>query len=101
MLQERVSVEAGNERAIALDKMADILDLRGLKCPLPVLKTRQRMKAMAAGTELVVLCDDPLAAIDIPHFCSEFGQIVVGIEDQGDAGHRFHLRRTDAPLRRQ
>jgi tRNA 2-thiouridine synthesizing protein A len=54
-----------------------VLDLRGLKCPLPVLKTAQRMKAHPAGTRFLVLSTDPMAAIDIPHFCAEQGHVLI------------------------
>ena len=42
------------------------LDLRGLKCPLPVLRTRKALAGSASGDVLVVACTDPLAGIDIP-----------------------------------
>ena len=51
----------------------NVLDLRGLKCPLPVLKTGKRLAAAAPGERMSVLTDDPMAAIDIPHFCRERG----------------------------
>ena len=43
------------------------LDLAGLKCPLPALKTRKALKALKPGDELEVHCTDPLAVIDIPN----------------------------------
>jgi tRNA 2-thiouridine synthesizing protein A len=49
------------------------LDLSGLLCPLPVLKARKKLDAMTSGSELVVLATDPMAAIDMPHFCNEQG----------------------------
>lgn len=49
------------------------LDLKGLKCPLPVLKARKALKAAAPGAEIEVLCTDPMAAIDIPHLIRETG----------------------------
>ena len=52
---------------------APTYDLRGLKCPLPVLKTRRRMADLKPGDELIVETSDPLAGIDIPHFCNEDG----------------------------
>ena len=42
-------------------------DLRGLKCPLPVLRTRKALAGMALGDILIVACTDPLARIDIPN----------------------------------
>ena len=49
------------------------LDLRGLKCPLPVLRTRKALRRMAPGERLMVLCTDPLAGIDIPNLLREEG----------------------------
>ncbi len=53
------------------------LDLLGLKCPLPALKTRKALKACAAGETLVVRCNDPLAEIDIPNLLRETGDTLV------------------------
>ncbi|MBA3519537.1 MAG: sulfurtransferase TusA family protein [Rhizobiales bacterium] len=50
-----------------------VVDVRGLKCPLPVLKTAKRMAPHPAGTRFLVLTTDPMAAIDVPHFCGENG----------------------------
>lgn len=52
------------------------LDVRGLKCPLPVLKARKRLTAMASKELLRLVADDPLAVIDVPHFCAEAGHIL-------------------------
>ncbi len=49
------------------------LDLAGLKCPLPVLKTRKALARMATGDALHVICTDPMAAIDIPNLVRETG----------------------------
>ena len=49
------------------------LDLSGLKCPLPALKTRKALKALAPGDRLEVHCTDPLAAIDIPVLIQQTG----------------------------
>jgi tRNA 2-thiouridine synthesizing protein A len=50
-----------------------ILNLRGLKCPLPALRTRKALSQLAAGTTLVVECTDPLAEIDIPNLIRQTG----------------------------
>ncbi len=52
------------------------LDLTGLKCPLPVLKTRKALKALFAGDRLEVHCTDPLSVIDIPNLIRETGDRV-------------------------
>ena len=51
-------------------------DLRGLKCPLPALRTRKALAAMRPGDILVVACTDPLAAIDIPALLAQTGDIL-------------------------
>lgn len=53
--------------------MADELDCRGLRCPLPVLKTEKRLSQMKPGDSVVVLATDPIARIDIPLFCTQNG----------------------------
>jgi tRNA 2-thiouridine synthesizing protein A len=50
-----------------------IFDLRGLKCPLPVLRTRKALAGMRSGDILVITCTDPLAGIDIPALLQETG----------------------------
>lgn len=49
------------------------LDLRGLRCPLPVLKAKKAMQALAAGDSLVLECTDPMTQIDVPHFVNQTG----------------------------
>lgn len=68
------------------------LDLRGLKCPYPVLKTENRLSAVPSGTLLEVETTDPLSAIDIPHFCSENGHELVS-QEKTAAGNRFVIRK--------
>ncbi|MEM8540977.1 MAG: sulfurtransferase TusA family protein [Pseudomonadota bacterium] len=72
--------------------MAEIYDLRGLNCPLPVLKTQKRLRTMAIGEELWVETSDPLAVIDIPNFVREKGHTLVASEAI-EGGHRFLLQR--------
>ena len=52
------------------------LDLTGLKCPLPALKTRKALKVIAPGGLLEVCCTDPLSVIDIPNLIRETGDKV-------------------------
>ena len=52
------------------------LDLAGLKCPLPALKTRKALKSLSIGDRLEVLCTDPLSVIDIPNLIQETGDKV-------------------------
>ncbi len=52
------------------------LDLSGLKCPLPVLRTRKALKSLQPGDRLEVVCTDPLAIIDVPNLIRETGDVI-------------------------
>ncbi|WP_131193948.1 sulfurtransferase TusA family protein [Lichenihabitans psoromatis] len=68
------------------------LDLRGLKCPQPVLRTRRYLRAMAPGAMVEVSCTDPLAAIDIPNLVREMGASLQAIR-RDDGVLFFVIRR--------
>lgn len=72
---------------------ADFYDLRGLKCPLPVLKSRKKLSTLSAGDEIVVETSDPLSIIDIPHMCREDGHTLLEAAATAD-GHRFRIRKS-------
>ncbi|MDD9911312.1 MAG: sulfurtransferase TusA family protein [Ahrensia sp.] len=74
----------------------ETIDLRGYRCPLPVLKTRKRMIALAEGERICVLVDDPLAGIDIPNFCRETGQVLIEQTAGDGAEITFILERRSA-----
>ena len=59
------------------------LDLSGLKCPLPALRTRKALKSAKPGDTLTVTCTDPMAAIDIPHLIAETGDVLRGRRAEG------------------
>jgi len=63
---------------------ADVfLDARGLNCPLPVLKARKKLLGMRGGQILEVAATDPVAVIDMPHFCAEAGHDFLGKRQEG------------------
>jgi tRNA 2-thiouridine synthesizing protein A len=74
------------------DQAVTVYDLRGLKCPLPVIKTRKRLNLLPSGTVLAVETTDPLAGIDIPHLCQEDGHELV-TSARTETGHRFVIRK--------
>ena len=61
-----------------------LLDVKGLKCPLPVLRARKAMKDVAVGDLLKVLATDPGAPKDFVHFCETTGhELVESSESEG------------------
>lgn len=71
---------------------SDILDLRGLKCPLPALFAKRALERASGGAQIEILTDDPLAPIDVPHMCRQEGFELVALTRDGDAA-RMILRR--------
>ena len=61
-----------------------VLDLRGLRCPQPVLHAKKALRDVAVGGILVLECTDPLTAIDVPHFVNQTGHALAGQERNGD-----------------
>ncbi|MFK7901673.1 MAG: sulfurtransferase TusA family protein [Nitratireductor sp.] len=71
------------------------LDLRGLNCPLPVLKTQKAMRSMVVGERVWVETTDPLSAIDIPNFCKNDGHLLVQVED-ADGYQKYLIEKGEA-----
>jgi tRNA 2-thiouridine synthesizing protein A len=59
-------------------------NLRGLKCPLPALRTKKLLSGMASGDELTVECTDPLSAIDIPNLLRQTGDQLAAKSQDGE-----------------
>jgi tRNA 2-thiouridine synthesizing protein A len=60
------------------------LDVRGLLCPIPILRTAQRMRDLPAGARLEVVGDDPGIVEDMPIWCEETGNRLIGLERDGE-----------------
>lgn len=75
---------------------ARTIDTSGLACPLPVLKARKALLAMAPGERLALVATDPLAAIDIPNFCREAGHRLLD-SDARDGLLHFTIERGTSP----
>ena len=72
--------------------MSETLDLKGLKCPLPALFAKRALQRIARGETVEVICDDPLAAIDVPHMCRGENFEIVSLARNGNEV-RMVLRR--------
>ena len=72
------------------------LDLTGLKCPLPALKTRKALKALKPGDVIEVHCTDPLSVIDIPTLIRETGD-KVEITERGENRIVFLIEKAAVP----
>ena len=70
-----------------------IMNLRGLKCPLPALRVKKALGSLKAGDLIVAECTDPLAAIDIPNLLRQTGDKMEG-KDEAEGVMRFRIRKT-------
>jgi tRNA 2-thiouridine synthesizing protein A len=73
------------------------LDLSGLKCPLPALRTLKALQSLGPGDRLEVRSTDPLAAIDIPHLVKTTGDRLEGVE-RGEHDIVFRIEKSVARL---
>lgn len=59
------------------------LDARNLLCPLPVIRTQERVARLRPGDVLEVRCTDPGALHDIPAWCRIHGHEVIATQREG------------------
>lgn len=75
--------------------MADVtLDAKGLKCPLPILRTKKALKDVPTGGTLEVLATDPGAVADFQAFCRTTGNTLAE-HSAAEGVYRFLIRRSD------
>lgn len=79
--------------------MADavIVDTKGMKCPLPVLKARKAFKALAPGASMQVLATDPGAVDDFKHFCKTTGARLIEQREEPGGVLVFVLEKPASP----
>ncbi len=71
--------------------MSHVLDVKGLACPLPVLKAKKKLKSLEPGDELEVLATDPSAVEDFRAFCELTGHTLIDWSEE-DGVYSFRLR---------
>jgi tRNA 2-thiouridine synthesizing protein A len=74
-----------------------LLDVKGMNCPLPVLKANRALRGMAAGQRLRVLATDPAAVGDFQAFCRETGHALLAWSEEAGVFSFVIRRRVDDP----
>ena len=69
-----------------------VMNLRGLKCPLPTLRVKKKLSGLQSGDLIVAECTDPLAAIDIPNLLRQTGDTLEG-KAEADGVMTFRIRK--------
>lgn len=70
-----------------------VLDVKGLNCPLPILRTKKAIKDIAMGSELEVIATDPGSVKDMEAFCKQTGNELMKWNDAGGV-YTFNIKRT-------
>jgi tRNA 2-thiouridine synthesizing protein A len=74
--------------------MADqVLDAKGLNCPLPILRAKKALAGMPAGNTLEIVATDPGSIKDFEAFCRTTGNELVEQENDGKI-FRFIIKKT-------
>jgi len=74
----------------------EIMDLRGLKCPLPTLRVKKVLSTLQPGDLIVAECTDPMAAIDIPNLVRQTGDTLEARKSAKERGQdvlTFRIRK--------
>ncbi len=77
--------------AVDSEQRFELLDLRGLKCPLPALRVRRALAGCPSGSLFRVLATDPMSIIDVPHEVSLAGATLLQQDREGEE-IRFEIR---------
>jgi tRNA 2-thiouridine synthesizing protein A len=70
-----------------------VMNLRGLKCPLPALRVRKKLSTLKSGDLIVAECTDPLTTIDVPNLLRQTGDTLEGKSESGGV-LSFRIRKT-------
>lgn len=76
-----------------------LLDVKGMNCPLPVLRANRALRSMAPGARLRVLATDRAAVADFQAFCQETGHALLACSEEGGVFTFLIRRRPDPPGR--
>ena len=71
-----------------------VINTLGLRCPLPLLKVQKNLKSLRKNREALIITDDPMAEIDLKHFCSNNNYSLKEIKNnQNGDGQLFSIKK--------
>ena len=70
----------------------EVLDCKGLSCPMPLLKTKKAISKLSSGQVLEVLGTDPGSKNDLPGWCKKEGHEFLGAKEESDF-FRFFIKK--------
>ena len=76
-------------------KYSLVIDTTGLRCPLPLLKVQKNINSLRKNHEALIITDDPMAEIDLKHFCSNNNYSLKEIKNNQDGDEQLFLIKKD------
>ena len=70
-------------------KYSLVIDTTGLRCPLPLLKVQKNINSLRKNREALIITDDPIAEIDLKHFCSNNNYLLKEIKNNQDSDEQL------------
>ena len=76
-------------------KYSLVIDTTGLRCPLPLLKVQKNINSLRKNREALIITDDPMAEIDLKHFCLNNNYLLKEIKKNQGGNAQFFLIKKD------
>ena len=76
-------------------KYSLVINTTGLRCPLPLLKVQKNIYLLRKNREALIITDDPMAEIDLKHFCSNNNYSLKEIKDNQDGDEQLFSIKKD------
>ena len=76
-------------------KYSLVIDTTGLRCPLPLLKVQKNINSLRKNREALIITDDPMAEIDLNHFCSNNNYSLKEIKNNQTSDEQFFSIKRD------
>ena len=76
-------------------KYSLVINTTGLRCPLPLLKVQKNINLLRKNHEALIITDDPMAEIDLKHFCLNNNYLLEEIKDYQGGDEQFFLIKMD------
>ena len=71
---------------------AKTLDVKGMLCPMPVIKAKQAISQVPVGGVLEVIATDPAAKEDIPAWVRRAGHDLISMQQENET-FKFYVKR--------
>tara|TARA_B100000886_G_scaffold295702_1_gene222620 strand:+ start:174 stop:422 length:249 start_codon:yes stop_codon:yes gene_type:complete len=76
-------------------KYSLVINTTGLRCPLPLLKVQKNINSLRKNHEALIITDDPMAEIDLKHFCLNNNYFLKEIKNNQGSDEQFFSIKKD------